>query len=225
MRNLSIYILSAVLFLCYSCHSVTTPEQKDIVEKKEQIDEHIENNIPRLIKYAAEKKGRINDSTVLNFLQITRNYYSASENKPLWSDDGKWMPYTAEFVQFIRNGLSYGLFPSDYHFSPIINIQLKLNRDSAEAKNAVSWSTADILLTDAFFSICHDLRVGRLPKDSLSVNKDSLLTDTFFAGILNQFVRTGKMEELAKSLEPAYPGYQALKTGLSQFLDSVEFTP
>jgi murein L,D-transpeptidase YcbB/YkuD len=225
MRKVSIYILSALLILCYSCHSVTAPEQKDIVEKKEFIDEHIENNIPKLIDYAADKKGRINDSITLNFLPVTRNYYSASENKPLWSDDGKWMPYTAEFVRFIKNGLRYGLFPSDYHFSPIINIQHRLNTDSAESKNAVSWGTADILLTDAFFTICHDLRVGRLPKDSLSVNKDSLLTDTFYGDFLNQFVRTGQMQNIAELLEPVYPGYQALKTGLGHFLDSVEFTP
>ena len=102
MRKVSIYILSAVMLFCFSCHTVSAPEQKDIVEKKELIDEHIENNILKLINYAADNKGRINDSTVLNFLQITKHYYSASENQPLWSDDGKWMPYTSEFIRFIK---------------------------------------------------------------------------------------------------------------------------
>ncbi|HSB91746.1 MAG TPA: L,D-transpeptidase family protein, partial [Flavitalea sp.] len=76
-----------------------------------------------------------------------------------------------------------------------------------------------------FLSMIHDLRVGRLPKDSLSVNKDSLLTDTFYADRINEFVRTGQMQQIADALEPIYPGYQALKAGLSQFLDSVEFAP
>ncbi|HSB94416.1 MAG TPA: hypothetical protein VLC28_14935, partial [Flavitalea sp.] len=144
MTNVSIYILSAAVLLCFSCHSVSAPEQKDIVEKKELIDEHIENNIPKLINYAADNKGRINDTTVLHFLPVTSHYYSASDNKPIWSDDGKWMPYTSEFIRFIGNSLHYGLFPSDYHYQRILNIQRRLNTDSAESKNAVSWSTADL---------------------------------------------------------------------------------
>src|SRR6478609_6822137 len=114
MRKAFIYILIAVQIFCLSCHSVSAPEekpeQKDIVEKKEHINEHIENNIPKLVHYASGNNGKLNDSIQLKLLSITGNYYSVSENKPLWSDDGKWKPYTQALVNFIEKGLNYGLF-------------------------------------------------------------------------------------------------------------------
>jgi len=225
MRINSTYILPFLLFIGGSCQSVKVPEQKDIVEKKEFIDAHIENNIPKLIDYAADNEGRINDTIVLKHLSKTAHYYAESDNKPAWSDQGKWKPYASSLVKFIAGSLRYGLFPSDYHLIPISSIQHRLSTDSTEARNAVLWGTADLLLTDAFIAICHDLRVGRLPHDSLSVNKDSLIQDEYYSTLLQQFIASGDIDGTLQQLEPAYPGYHALKGGLQHFLDSVSFRP
>ena len=54
-----------------------------------------------------------------------------------------------------------------------------------EIKDAASWARADLMLSDAFISIIHDIKLGRLPNDSITLRKDSVLTEEFVSSKFN----------------------------------------
>ena len=72
-------------------------------------------------------------------------------------------------------------FSNDYHFKNLGSLKNKLDNDSLKRMDAALWSRADLMLTDAFMHIIKDLKQGRLQPDSLTLNRDSLLVDNFFA--------------------------------------------
>jgi len=119
----------------------------------------------------------------------------------------------------------YGLFPGDYHFSALDSINQQFLADTS-AKNArrdaVLWSRSDLMLTDAFIQIVKDLKLGRLPQDSISQRKDSVLPGTFFTEKFQQLEETGLLTALFHSLEPQHQGYWSLKAGIKKFLDSAD---
>jgi hypothetical protein len=49
-----------------------------------------------------------------------------------------------------------------------------------ETQDAASWARADLMLSDALISIFHDIKLGRLPNDSITLRKDSVLLKNLF---------------------------------------------
>jgi murein L,D-transpeptidase YcbB/YkuD len=78
------------------------------------------------------------------------------------------------------------------------------------------------MLTDAFLHIVKDLKLGRLPQDSISQRKDSVLADEFYIQLIQLVQQKGVLTEVFQSLEPRHQGYRALKEGIKKFLDSAD---
>ena len=77
------------------------------------------------------------------------------------------IPFFVYFTRSVRRPL-----PSDYHFSVLKSIQTQIAEILFHQKMHV-WTRADVLLSDAFFRICHDLSRGRIPYDTLNSAKDT----------------------------------------------------
>jgi murein L,D-transpeptidase YcbB/YkuD len=80
------------------------------------------------------------------------------------------------------------------------------------------------MLTDAFLLISKHLHQGRLQPDSVSIRTDSMAADELYLQTLAQFQRLRNLPPLFNDLEPKNIGYDSLKTGLHNFLDSANFT-
>lgn len=78
------------------------------------------------------------------------------------------------------------------------------------------------MLTDAFFQVVKDIKIGRLPNDSVTLRKDTILTDEFYWQQLELLQLNGAMNEIAKMLEPSHLGYHRLKNAIPNFLNSAE---
>jgi murein L,D-transpeptidase YcbB/YkuD len=87
-------------------------------------------------------------------------------------------------------------------------------------KDAALWSKADVMLTDAFFSIASHLHIGRLGKDSTYLNPDSLLSEKFFFDNLENALKQSNIKAVVDSLEPKIPAYLELRHSVKSFLDS-----
>lgn len=126
---------------------------------------------------------------------------------------------------FISQAKLYGLFPEDYHYPKLEAIRTKIMTDTAgkgSRKDAVTWSIADLMLTDAFMHIVKDLKLGRLPQDSVTLRKDSVLSDTFYLKKWDELLSQRSISTVANSLEPSHTGYRLLKEALPAFLDSAD---
>jgi murein L,D-transpeptidase YcbB/YkuD len=116
-----------------------------------------------------------------------------------------------QFIQFINNAELEGLFSKDYHAKEILSLKTKLDTDSIKRMDAVLWTKADLMFTDAFMRIIKDLKHGRLQPDSITINRDSVQLKEFFVRNLNALLEKKQFTGLLNSLQPTNKGYWSLK--------------
>ena len=197
------------------------PKAKDIVEQPKELNVSIERNIQTSLEFILASNGVLNDSMRLTKDSLVNDIYQKRSFEPVWSNQDKWLPLSDSLVDFIGHATEYGLFPSDYHYSVLRNIRTQTAQDTLAQKDAALWSRGELLLTDAFFRMAADLHKGRLPFDSVTLRKDTLT----IPGYLNLFDTLWQYKDVAglmHSLEPKHEGYDSLKYGLKNFLQSMD---
>lgn len=216
--------LLVLLSMLVSCREAKKPPEKEIVVSPEELDNKVTELIRGTIDYAVSSEGRIDDSLRLSFLSPLKQVYEKGNYAPVWNSHQQWKPLSDSMLELVRDARLYGLFPEDYHIAPLEQIYHKLVIDTSatEKKDAVLWSKADILLTDAFMHIIKDIKQGRLPQDSISLRKDSALADEFYVQQL-QLLQQQSLSGIIAALEPKHEGYRALKAGIRTFLDSADY--
>jgi L,D-transpeptidase YcbB len=207
-----------------SCKNPTPkPEAKEIVAKPEDIDKKTSEIIAQALQYATANSGKIDDSIVLRQPSVAKFIYSQLNNKGVWSQKEHWTTLSDSLFDFIQQSRIYGLFPEDYHIRQLHSIRLRIEGDSVDRKDAALWARADVMLTDAFIQMLSDIKLGRLPNDSVSQRTDSVLSQDFFQQQFTELLRPGSLTQIAQSLEPANKDYQSLKAVIPKFLDSAYF--
>ncbi|MCX6316942.1 MAG: L,D-transpeptidase family protein [Bacteroidetes bacterium] len=195
--------------------------------------QELQQKTPGLIREFVDKlstgNGAMEDSTVvLQQSRITAMVYGAREYVPVWSFEEKWLPAGDSLLRLLRNARQYGLFPEDYFYPILDSIRVKIAADSmgrAERKDAMVWAKADILLTNAFVQLIRDVKLGRLPSDSISLRKDTTITDEFYQQQLTALQQGQPLSRLIAALEPTHRGYQLLKEGIPAFLAKADYRP
>ncbi|MBC7949020.1 MAG: L,D-transpeptidase family protein [Chitinophagaceae bacterium] len=230
LSNLFLTIFIATL-LIVSCRNAEEPPKTDVATTPEQLIEKTEDNIRKALTYAEANNGDIGDSTFLMNNGLVQAIYEQSEYKGVWSDQESWKISGDSIIKSLGNIKQYGLFAEDYHFNEITRVNNRFLADTsgkADRRDAALWSKAELMLTDAFFEMVKDVKLGRLPKDSLTLRKDSILTDSFYLQQWQIFRQSNVLSQVLDSLEPTHPGYISLKAGIRKFLDSADnrpFTP
>lgn len=220
-KGFSLSIIS-ILFL-FSCNEIVqTPKAAEIVQEPEDLNKKTDENIAVAISYITEQQGVLNDSIIFNMFPVVRLWYEGRDSLRSWSTQKQWLPIADSLYSFIRQSENYGLFPSDYHFSQLDQIRSTLMSDSSAMMDAAMWARADLLYTDAMMQMIKDIKVGRLAPDSITLRKDSILTDSFYISFLKNVYHTQEFTVPLESLEPQHRGYQELRGALKNFLDSMD---
>lgn len=213
-------VVVIVLFLL-SCGGNAT-KKKDVVADPRAMDKSIAENIGSFLKAASGNAGKLEDSVYLQMLNVVSEFYQDRDDQPIWSSREKWQPLADSLYRFIEQAELQGLFPEDYHFSKLKLLKDKLDADSLSRMDAVLWTKADLLLTDGLVQAIKDLKVGRLKRDSISLNKDSVLKDGFYAETLKSIFEKKQFSAILDALQPEQKGYWELKKGIRSFLDSMD---
>ena len=198
-------------------------KQPDIALTPEELSRKTSEHIRESIQQLASDQNPWSDSVSVRFAKELNNFYNTSDYRPVWSSAGKWQPVADSLYNFIRNARYHGLFPQDYHAATLETIRSSVGDTSRAAPagfDAVQWAKADVLLSDAFFRIVTDLKIGRLPADSLSARKDTALPPDFFLQRLSAARQNQSLALAFYGLEPAHEGYQALLAALPNFLEN-----
>jgi L,D-transpeptidase YcbB len=219
------FLLSAVAIILYaSC------KHKKTTDTIAQTPQELEKKSSDLIKEWLDNTsndGVLADSIKLVNAAVVKSFYEKSDYTPLWSDKKLWLPAADSLYRLIDNAKTFGLFPEDYFYEQLSAIRSVFDKDSlgkSERKNAATWSRGDIMLTDAFISIVKDIRIGRLPADSISLRKDSVLSDAFYWDQFQTARTPGSFDSVISALEPKQTGYRLLKAGIKRFLASADYT-
>ena len=222
------YIFTGFLFLAgiLSCNSSSAPPVSDIAETPEELVKKIPGILRSSLEFATDNGGVLADSTHLAHISQLKMIYEKKQYEAIWSENQQWKPLADSLLHFIGYAQLYGLFPADYHLPAIDTIRNKFIQDTIgpiARRDAVLWADADILLTDAFVHIVNDLKLGRLPKDSITLRADSVLTDEFFYNRLALAQRYNSVTKIFHPLEPKHAGYRKLKAAIPAFLDSADY--
>ncbi len=224
--SIAIFSIAAIGSGCGNSRS--KPRESELVQTPQQINAAIQENITALLDFATDRDAVVLDSSRLDNQQLVKEFYSRHGNTAAWSSEEKWLQAADSMLWFIRKAKYYGLFPEDYHGTLLENIAQRFALDSSAKKDrrdAVLWAKADIALTDAFFHLVRDIKLGRLPNDSVSLRKDSVLTTEFYIERLGLVKKRNSTALVFNALEPRHAGYHALKNALPAFLDSASDQP
>jgi murein L,D-transpeptidase YcbB/YkuD len=227
IKKCSVYICGMFLpaVLLFSCNETSQkPKTVEIVRKPGNLNKKTNENIAIGIAFALENNGKLNDSISFNLLTEVKAWYSARDSQRTWSNREEWLWVADSLYTFIRHSESYGLFPSDYHLRPLNLVYHKLKSDSLAMLDAAMWARADLLFTDAFMQIAKDLKLGRLATDSITLRKDTLLTDSFYVSLLKSVFEKKALTPILEELEPRHDGYVQLRKALKSFIDSMDRT-
>ncbi len=208
-----------------SCKS-NTKKGEHIASTPGELQEKVAGIIKNSMESSSSQNYLLGDSTlILKQPAITSLLYSKNNFAPIWNDKGQWVSSGDSLYDFITKSQLYGLFPEDYYVNSLKDIRNKFIADSSnktDRKDAALWAKADILMTDAFVQIIKDVKLGRLPDDSISLRKDSVLSNDFFIQQLSELRQKG-LNNVVQKLEPSHPEYILLKAGIKKFLDSADY--
>ncbi|CAN5860854.1 L,D-transpeptidase family protein [soil metagenome] len=222
--KISLYYLPLLIILlltaCSQKHK--KPQLQQLVSDPASIDAVVQKNIQEQLQFANDNAGKLNDSMHLDFLKVLDKYYESNDHTALWSSMEKWKPVTASLINYLDHAVEDGLFKDDYHFNMISALKQTLDADSLKRMDAVLWTKADLLLTDACMHILKDLKQGRLQPDSLDWRNSPEKFQSFFAANMDKLVKGESLDSVFKHAQPIIKRYWLLKSGIKSFIDSMD---
>lgn len=221
LNLITLFFLPLFIFFG-SCNNHKTIKKKEIVKAPEKMDDQISDNIRSVLDYAASYNGKINDSVQLAQFKLVNTFYSENNFKGVWSNTEKWNPVADSMFEFIKNSMYYGLYPEDYHFTELKNIRSIIERDTLARMDAVVWTKADLMLTDAFMQTLKDLKEGRMVDDSVSIVSRENAADSFFIPRIRKALSSDSVTPVFTKVEPGNIYYTSLKERLPAFVDNMD---
>lgn len=218
-------LLLIVLCFLAACRERVKPPAHDIVKTEEAWETRTARNLQENLSYTLDNKGSLNDSVRIPFIKVANTVYKDKDYELIWSIKGGTNRIADNLYSFISNARSYGLFPSDYAYGQLRNFRKLVEADTLAQKDAALWARHDLIMTNSFLQLVKDLKHGRLPKDSTTLRKDSVITDSFFIAQLQAAVQSRQVNDVLHALEPKYEGYDSIRAYLPRFLESAKFVP
>ena len=216
-----------ILCIFFACNDAKQqPPVSAIVKTPQELDIKATDIIESALGYAAGHEGRIDDSIQLSNISILQLIYESNDYITLWSSQEQLKPVGDSLRNFISDAKLYGLFPSDYHHFLLDSLNRLFLADSfakSARRDAVLWAKVDLMMTDAFIHLVKDLKLGRLPHDSVTQRKDSVLADEFYIDRFQSAQQRGSLTSIFQALEPKHANYHLLKEGIRAFLDSADY--
>lgn len=220
---LSALLMLLVLLAVQACTPKHPAEKPVLVLTPEEMDAEVSRNIRAVLRYAGDNEGYIGDSLQISSVDRIHQLYSKKDFKGIWSSREKFTDLTDSMIIFLYKARVYGLFPEDYHYHNITSLYDQLIIDSLSKTNAILWTRADLLLTDALFKILSDVKVGRLMSDSVALKKN-LKQDSLYSAIVESIFNTGKLNAFVQLLEPRHFKYQAIRAHVRDFIRRMDTT-
>ena len=140
------------------------------------------------------------------------SFYTQREFMPLWNDKES----REDLFRSIETIEYDGLFFEDYHGEELQQLLSSLNRDNEEQN-----LRAEILLTDAFIDLAHDLAVGKLNPKKIYEIWGTELNTVNTESILQRLEKGEKASSILAELAPDHVVYKSLKKALKNYRSSV----
>lgn len=149
---------------------------------------------------------------VLSMEDEVHSFYARRDGKPFWNTDALRKAYLNQLNQTEKDGLR----PEDYHLQALKELQ------ETAPESPQDHAHLEILLSDSFLNLAHDLFYGKLDPRELheiwDVERESLQLDS----IANNIENDNQLTALLEDLRPNHPVYQGLVQSLSEIRESLK---
>jgi len=191
--------------LTISCQNDPKPEG---IEEKHEVAEIKELTTKDDLQEFLQETDSI-DSGLHNYTSVN-SFYKEREFTPLWATKEA----REDLYRSIETIEYEGLFFEDYHGEELQKMLSTLNSENEEQN-----LKTELLLTDAFLSLAHDLAVGKLnPKEIYEIWGTTL--NSFNAqDALERLEKGDKASSILNDLSPKHIVYQSLKKALRNYRD------
>ncbi len=148
------------------------------------------------------------EPTVIYHPKEILEFYQENDFEPIWTNRN----LREDLFRNIENIEDEGLFFEDYHGEKIQKLLSSLDTNSEEENNFL-----EILLTDAFFQLAHDLGTGKLnPKEIYDI-WGSPVNEIDTQALLKSAIAKENITESLESIKPDHIVYRGLKKALKEF--------
>lgn len=146
--------------------------------------------------------------------QEVKRYYAARQFRPVWSSNQKVLPIAGALQRTIEQIGSEGLDPdrAAYHLTRIRALRHDANNTAVQ-----QLARLDLLLTDAFFALGHDLHFGMAYGKDLNETHEFDAPAVDMGNLLDKASENGTIRESLLALTPQNPGYRRLTTALADY--------
>lgn len=218
MRFCKIVLPFFIILLAAACgQKKGKPRQQEVVQNVRQLDEVVPQQIAERLEYVDGNEGWMEDSVMAHSPAGLRAAYAGNGGKAIWSENGEAIPQADSLFLWIRNARRYGLNPAHYHAAALQNAQERRRSDKDALRDAALWAQTDVLLTDAFFKLANHLHYGVIPRDSIALQKDSVIADDALNTYLRDALAGNRISEVLQAREPSHEAYQLLKSGIAEY--------
>ena len=157
MKNKSILIIGIIFLLAAGFFVVNRLRRSDLTEEIEL----------RLADNNRENPISIGNSQLENSDAVI-SFYEDRDYEEVWSNNGKINDLAEEFLEEIEAVKYDGLNPQDYNLAQINEFfeEIQNKRRILKPKSTPELVDLDLLMTDAFFKLSHDLEVGKISSQS-----------------------------------------------------------
>jgi murein L,D-transpeptidase YcbB/YkuD len=217
-----VFLFLLIVCLNAGCKQKHAAKEVEIVNTPEQMDAQVSDNIKAVLLFANDNNGKISDSITLSQYVLVNHFYDKNNYESIWSSKEAWQPLADSMFDFIEHAKYYGLYPNDYHYEELDLLRKKIANDSLARMDAITWTKADLMFTDAFMKTLKDLKEGRLLPDSTSIAAKEKFADSFFVKNLNEVRISKSITAHLNSIEPSHNEYQSLRGALKKFVDSMD---
>ena len=178
-----------------------------------------------LEKVTQEAPARIRDRQ-LTQIGIVFPFYSQRQFEPLWIKQGKLTSLAYELRFEIRQVADDALKPESYHLALMEAFFESYEKSlaSGAALEGVELAELELLLSDAYFKLAHDLDLGRVDPGKLKakwgIPRKTQTKD--YGVLLTQAARDQDLRTVLISLYPNTPSYRKGKLRLRQLEEYVQ---
>ncbi len=219
MKTSYSYLFILFLLFITACNKCSEEKVKPVVlvEKPEMINEEVDKLLRDELEDIDTSRFLFLADDTLYATKYLVELYSNKKFIRLWTDKGKSNTAGDSLMKLLSTVDEYGLIQTDYHYKKIDSL-IKTSRDSINKKyDAVKLYEADVLLTDAFFTLMVHVSKGRMNADSLTFEWHPEKLDTNLLELFEHSFSKNCFKSTLDSLEPRDTAYQSLKYALKMF--------
>ena len=196
-------ILISIVAIAGACHRKLTTAIADPSPR-------VQDKAIQAVHIPADFSAAVYDD--LRFGREIFDFYARRNFRPFWLEGAARSLRADSMIMLIRSSRRFGLLPQHYHFQEIPGLML-------ETSNGIRKARLDVVLTDSFLAMMHDLKEGRFARNMSVDNMDSLRT-----AVLTDSLEPKDLRMALNSQEPRHDQYQLLKGALNTILDSINPT-